>query len=140
MRKKLYELGLDLLKRGYDIVAHESDTYYHVTDGVHVLCLQNQYFKDVSMSFPYKPTQGLGGSCRVGDGVDSVGDVIRFFKELKNDYSMKTLYKHCDMLYEKRAEPELYKTFNEWFADLWDKDQTTMVTTEEQFKELFTVD
>lgn len=137
MKEKLYELGIDLLKRGYKIITHNIETYYHVTDGHHVLYLQNQYFTGVSMAFPYKPTQKLGGACKIMDDVDSVGDVIRVFKALKADYSVKTLYEYNDMLREEKAVPELYQSFEEWYDELWDKKDTTVVTTVEEFTEMF---
>lgn len=137
MKEKLYDLGIELLKRGYKIIAHDIETYYHVTDGVHVLYLQNQYFTGVSMSFPYKPTRQLGGACKMMDDVSSAGDVIRLFKALKADYSVNTLYEYNEALREQRAMPVLYNTFDEWYNTLWDKRDTTIVTSVEEFKDMF---
>jgi hypothetical protein len=138
MRQKLYETGIDLLKRGYEIIAHDCDTYYHVTDGTHVVYIQNQYFSHVSVSVPYHPSRELGTACRVIDAA-TVGGVVRLFKDLKESNTPETLYNYNDILKEEKAVPVLYNTFKEWYDSLWDKDRTVRIKTVEEFKDRFDI-
>jgi len=138
MRERLFDIAIDLIKRGYTIITHECETYFHVTDGLHVLYVQTQYFTDVSVSIPYKPDRKYGSACRLVDNA-TVGDIVRLFNELKQDYSPRTIYRYNDILKHEKGDPILYSSLDEWFNSLWDKDKTVVVDTVEQFNELFTI-